>query len=191
LHASIEVSHFELFDIQHVSHKFPTTPQYLVDRCGKANTKRRQLLRYHETHHDKIAGRYEPDVVQTDLRPTKGEEASDTRQVVTAVSENPCDENCEPLRKSPRTIVTTTNTQTVVTTFVPRNFETADAHSEADQSQNSIATSFASSTAAGDGVKSHLNIPPPPDQENALDGNPFQCPLCFTIIKVKSQTSWM
>jgi len=130
-------------------------------------------------------------VAQKDLRATKDEDAPDARQVATIV-EDPCNENCEPviIRKSPCTIATTTNTQTVVTTFVPSNLEITDAHSEADQSQNSIATSFASSTVGGDGVRSHLNVPPPPDQENSLDGNPFQCPLCFAIIKVKGQTSW-
>ncbi|KAF8246824.1 hypothetical protein K440DRAFT_683349, partial [Wilcoxina mikolae CBS 423.85] len=31
---------------------------YLTDRLGRANTRRRKLLKYHEIHHEKIAGRY-------------------------------------------------------------------------------------------------------------------------------------
>ncbi|KAI5849907.1 hypothetical protein BZA05DRAFT_339219 [Tricharina praecox] len=54
----IDVSHFEHFDIQHISNKFPGAHPYLVERLGRSNTRRRQLLRYHELHHDKVAGRY-------------------------------------------------------------------------------------------------------------------------------------
>jgi len=54
----IGVSHFEPFDIQHVSNKFPDAEPYLVQRLGRSNTRRRQLLRYYERHHDEIVGRY-------------------------------------------------------------------------------------------------------------------------------------
>ena len=53
--ANINVSHFEVWDIKHMSEMFPTAPIYLIERLGKANTRRRQLLQYLEEHHDKIA----------------------------------------------------------------------------------------------------------------------------------------
>jgi len=40
-----DTSHFEFYDIQHVRNKFPEAAEYLVDRCGKANTTRRKALR--------------------------------------------------------------------------------------------------------------------------------------------------
>ncbi|KAI5794614.1 hypothetical protein FPQ18DRAFT_377255 [Pyronema domesticum] len=44
--------------------------QYLIKRLGKANTKRRQLLRYHNEHHEKIVGRR---VAVDDTASTDGE----------------------------------------------------------------------------------------------------------------------
>lgn len=55
----IDISYFEPHDIEHVKskHQLPDDKLYLADRLGKANTKRRQLLRYNESHHEKIVGR--------------------------------------------------------------------------------------------------------------------------------------
>ncbi|KAI5810617.1 hypothetical protein BZA77DRAFT_361001 [Pyronema omphalodes] len=59
----IDVSAFGPFDINHVRDKYGLgeDAQYLIERLGKANTKRRQLLKYNEQHHDKIAGRRKDD----------------------------------------------------------------------------------------------------------------------------------
>ncbi|KAF8253413.1 TPR-like protein [Wilcoxina mikolae CBS 423.85] len=57
--SKIDVSHFEYFDQQHVREKFPEAPEFLIERLSRANTRRRQLLKYHEKHHGKIAARYD------------------------------------------------------------------------------------------------------------------------------------
>lgn len=58
--ADVDMSHFEVFDISHVADKFQTIEKshYLIQRLGKANTRRRQLLRYHEEYHDRIVGQH-------------------------------------------------------------------------------------------------------------------------------------
>ncbi|KAI5793458.1 hypothetical protein FPQ18DRAFT_388832 [Pyronema domesticum] len=55
----IDKSAYESFDISHIREKHPLSEegQYLTERLGKANTKRRQLLEYNEKHHEKIVGR--------------------------------------------------------------------------------------------------------------------------------------
>ncbi|KAI5789384.1 hypothetical protein FPQ18DRAFT_261656, partial [Pyronema domesticum] len=55
----IDVSHFERFDIDNLSDKYQLGEdyKYVIERLGKANTKRRQLLKYHNEHHEKIVGR--------------------------------------------------------------------------------------------------------------------------------------
>ncbi|KAI5810394.1 hypothetical protein BZA77DRAFT_254952, partial [Pyronema omphalodes] len=55
----IDVSVFGPFDINHIRDKYGLgeDAQYLIERLGKANTKRRQLLKYNQKHHEKIAGR--------------------------------------------------------------------------------------------------------------------------------------
>ncbi|KAA8894845.1 hypothetical protein FN846DRAFT_785837, partial [Sphaerosporella brunnea] len=56
--SKINISYFESYDIAHVSAKFPNAEEYLCTQFGRANTRRRQLLRYNEQHHKKIAARY-------------------------------------------------------------------------------------------------------------------------------------
>jgi hypothetical protein len=54
------MTHFEPFDIEHVRNKYDGLGEdyrFLIERLGKANTKRRQLLKYHHEHHEKIIGR--------------------------------------------------------------------------------------------------------------------------------------
>ncbi|KAL8365355.1 hypothetical protein RB595_004250 [Gaeumannomyces hyphopodioides] len=59
-----DASHFEPWDIQHAQSKFPTIEPWLADRLGKAISKRRQYLRYRESHHAKLSqGLDDPDHV--------------------------------------------------------------------------------------------------------------------------------
>lgn len=65
---SNSMSHFETFDIDHIGnkYKFDDKNRYLLDRLGKANTKRRQLFKYYEDRHQRMIGR----------RPTSSEAGS-------------------------------------------------------------------------------------------------------------------
>ncbi|KAK4040937.1 hypothetical protein C8A01DRAFT_34994 [Parachaetomium inaequale] len=50
-----DASHFEPFDIQHVRSKFDDIQLWLAERLGKAISRRRQYLRYRQSHHEKLA----------------------------------------------------------------------------------------------------------------------------------------
>ena len=50
-----DTSHFEPFDVQHVRSKFSAAPEGVVERLGKAISRRRQYFRYRELHHQKMA----------------------------------------------------------------------------------------------------------------------------------------
>ena len=50
-----DASHFEPWDIQHVQAKFPAIEPWLADCLGKATSRRRQYLRYRESHHAKLS----------------------------------------------------------------------------------------------------------------------------------------
>lgn len=52
---SIDVSHFEPYDIGHVRCKFPNAPDFLIERLGKAISRRRQYIKYMERHAIKLA----------------------------------------------------------------------------------------------------------------------------------------
>ena len=58
--AHIDTSFFEPFDVEHVNQKFPQAMTYLVERLGKAISRRRQYLKYRETHAAKIAQHLPP-----------------------------------------------------------------------------------------------------------------------------------
>ena len=56
--SKIDVSNLEFFDIQRVRENYPGAETYLLERLGRANTKRRQLLKYHAKYHQKIAAHH-------------------------------------------------------------------------------------------------------------------------------------
>jgi hypothetical protein len=184
--SSINVSHFEPFDIQHVSDKFPNAERYLVQRLGKANTRRRQLLRYHEKHHQKIAQQPVNSPMLT-LPAHRGDKNENYQEDAAQEAENATAEVHIPV-KSPGTVTTSRETHTTVSTYVPREPEQdiLDACSDTDHSQTSYASS--ANSASGGHV---TQVPPPPDQDNAFDRKPFECPYCYAIISVSGTTSWM
>lgn len=183
--ASIDVSHYEFFDIQHTSHKFPVAGEYLIDRLGKANSRRRQLFKYQGSHHNKLT-KY------IDLRQPEGalvglEHRAGYRKELLAGMDGVPGSGDRRLytKKGPGTIATTVNTQTTVSTYVQRPSDTIEVCSDAGQSQTSYATS------SGGDKGSKLRVPPPPKPESAYDGKPFECPYCFSIKIVRGTHSWM
>ncbi|KAF2126814.1 hypothetical protein P153DRAFT_70755 [Dothidotthia symphoricarpi CBS 119687] len=53
--SQIDVAHYESFDIEHVRGKFPDASEHLIDRLGKAISRRRQYLRYRQEHRERLA----------------------------------------------------------------------------------------------------------------------------------------
>jgi hypothetical protein len=181
--SSIDVSYFEDFDIQHVVDKFPlaTKSDYLTQRLGKANTRRRQLLKYHERHHKKIAGHRIATYSAPD--PDSGEIA------VTADEGDP--EHLEISVDTATVITGTVQTETTVSTYIPRTAESNTVDIDLDevdtQSEGAFSqTSYASSM----GSTENLRVPDPPG-EHALDGEPLQCPFCYSLVTIDNRLAWM
>ncbi|OJD24621.1 hypothetical protein ACJ73_04019 [Blastomyces percursus] len=55
LKTNVDLSHFTPFDIRHVEQKFPHAEHWLIQRLGRAITKRREYLKGRERHHEKLA----------------------------------------------------------------------------------------------------------------------------------------
>jgi hypothetical protein len=53
--AAIDLSHYVRFDIEHTRHKFPLAQEFIVERLGKAISRRRQFIRYSGKHAAKLA----------------------------------------------------------------------------------------------------------------------------------------
>ena len=52
---AFDTSHFQPYDIEHVGQKFPEAQKFIIDRLGKAISRRRQYLKYREEHAFKLA----------------------------------------------------------------------------------------------------------------------------------------
>ena len=52
--SDIDISFFEPFDVNYTRQKFPTAKEFLLQRLGKAISKRRQWLKYREQHAFKL-----------------------------------------------------------------------------------------------------------------------------------------
>ncbi|KAA8894854.1 hypothetical protein FN846DRAFT_785814, partial [Sphaerosporella brunnea] len=167
--STIEVSHFQPFGIEHVWNKFPQAEEYLRERLGKANARRRQLLMYHKKHHQKIS---------------KDSSVNDDQQehqaVLIAIPASV---------KVPETVVRSQKSQTTVSTYVQREdiTDALDARSDTDHSQ----TSYAPSSSGSTDRRYRIPVPPPPDQDNSLFGFPFECPYCYEIASISGTKAWI
>jgi hypothetical protein len=168
---SNSMSYFETFDIDHISnkYKFDEKNRYLLDRLGKANTKRRQLFKYYEDHHQRIIGR----------RPTSPEAGSQPGSP--GVENFEMDENDYYQSDGVPSVMDTT-----VHTFYDGNRKSSaieplnlDSRSETGFSR----TSYASSAADSD----NLRVPALPEEAKT---GPFQCPYCFIIVETGDRASW-
>ena len=173
--SKIDVSHFELFDIRHAQEKYPGAEMCLRERLGMANTKRRQLLKYHAQHHRKITAHYDPDYSQAEA-PVGGEPSQPPGANVpygTAgaadATEAPAGEDGSSNLHALRADVAQTVTDTAVSIARdPEDREITNRCPDTDFSQ----TSFAASEACG---PEFLRVPDPPGIETAYNKYLFQC----------------
>lgn len=156
------MSFYEPFDIEHVSNKYRIDEEYryLIERLGKANTKRRQLLKYHNDHREKIVGRR---VIAND-----GLDSGAARVEDTELGEDYY------YSEAPTDMRTTVST-VYEGDFVDVEPVNLDSRSEAGFSMTSYAT-----TAIGNG---DLRVPP---RSPGFENGPFQCQFCFVIVETEN-----
>ena len=189
--ASINVSYFKDWDIRHINEKFCPAAEgdfrvaeYLSERLGKANTRRRQLLMYFEAHHKKLAKHIDdphPSRSKIVHKPTNT--ANPVAQTVKYGSTRAPETIPGDLERRASIYTTTTDSQTTVPTIkIELNQAVGNIKDEDQLSQTSYATST--------NHKLRIRVPPPPDEITAFDGMPFECPYCFTITKIKGRQDW-
>jgi len=177
--AAIDVSHFKPWDIEHMRHKFPQAPEYLIKRLGEANCKRRQLLQYYKNHHDKIARYIDLPLPSFEVGWTiASRKAKATSQLGTADVGNVVARS-----KSLDTVSTVLQSQTTVTTIRKGAIVLDEVESDGDHLSQ---TSYATST----NQLIDVQTPQVPNAAAAFSGEPFQCPYCYQIIKIGNSRSW-
>ena len=173
--AEIDVSHFVQWDVRHVEHKVPRASPELIRLLGRANSRRRQLFKYRQRHHSKLSHKVDhPSILGASMPVFVTDQASrpdmrqDRNEGATCV-----------VQSGPNTIATTMNTQTTVATFLETDEEVLvdDQLSETSSAVSEVPDE-----------QSTLQVPAPP--KNALDGEPFECPYCFEMMKISSAIHW-
>ncbi|KAF2110629.1 hypothetical protein BDV96DRAFT_196367 [Lophiotrema nucula] len=170
--SSRDIQFDERFDIGHVGHKFPSlnTPKknWLKERLGKANSQRRQYLRYAREHRDKL-GKETKDLWQPE------EEQHEQPRLFAA--------NWTANSQAAETNLTSTLAPTTASTLHLKDIDVLEPESQDDQSVTSYAMSLGE-----DGDDSHLQVPRLADISRG--SATFECPLCWTIQSIKRESSW-
>ncbi|KAF2867799.1 hypothetical protein BDV95DRAFT_502175, partial [Massariosphaeria phaeospora] len=160
--AQIDTSHYEHYDIEHVRDKFPNAEDYLVIKLGKAISRRRQYLRYRDEHRKRLEQGLELVEQQTRAAPT-----------VTFA----------PTLSAPSQWI-----QSTVASSIP---EVVKANSSAvDLDNNDYYEDTLSQTSYASSTNDSTKLRPPPLPELGLDGDPFECPLCFRFTSVRHVSAW-
>jgi hypothetical protein len=165
------------YDVGHVKEKHGAAKRssdWLLERLGKAITRRRQYLKYREEHHTKLSRDWDEapeEVVVTGLE--------DAPKVMAVENEKP-----------EKTIALTKATTYVENkAIVERDGIELD---QLDQGSFGSQTSY-EPTVVGEAANK-LSVPPPPIM--AFEGvpfeygEPFQCPYCYMEQTVKNKTAW-
>ena len=159
------------WDIGHVTEKHGSakrSSKWLIERLGKAITRRRQYLKYRKEHHGKLSKDWE--------ETQKADEANENEED----------------GKPERTIALTKLTK--ATTYVEITLPPGKDGSEAGGSFGSQ-TSY-EPTMVGEAATEMTRLTVPPHPAMAFEGvpfefgEPFQCPYCYTEQTVKNKTAW-
>ena len=169
------------YDIGHVKEKYGPAKgsrDWLLERLGKAITRRRQYLRYREEHHAKLSRDWENATVEETVT-IADIDAPPLSRAQAAEDEAPA-----------KTIALTKVTK--ATTYVENKTMTERDGIDLDQGSFGSQTSY-EPTVIGEAVHK-LSVPPPPTMafENVPFefGEPFQCPYCYMEVTIKNKTAW-
>lgn len=168
----IDVTYYHVWDIQHVQQKFPQADPALIEKLGKANSRRRQKFKYLQTHRIKFGLHLEDTNSTNDQNLAYPEASHDkgTQETRTCGSRSQMENTAS---------AKTQTSQTSVTTFI-KPVETLDL-------EDGLST--ATSTAYGDFDRNaNLGIPDMPIM--GTEGRAFECPFCFEIVRAASERSW-
>ena len=151
----------------------------LIERLGKANAQRRQWLSYKKRHREKLAinaysENESPLITRTQVSESEvamsvgGPREEDDQGLSVLTGEN----------KVSTTILSSTKASTIY-----QSKELDRDMTETEQSESTYSESRFGDFGQETNLAPHL----PPE---SVDGNPFECPYCFSIIIVTGSRSW-
>ena len=166
------------YDIGHVWQKYPQirNSPWLINRLGKAITRRREFFHYRERHRKKLSRN------TIDLESDNGSESMIERQLEPIASlAGHSQKDTHPSFLS-TTAPTVSFLPTQASVLEDEKIVQMEELSDAGQSETSFATSV--------GENDEDALRPPPRPKEAADGKPFECPYCFVIFIARSNKIW-
>ncbi|KAL8731164.1 MAG: hypothetical protein Q9166_003571 [cf. Caloplaca sp. 2 TL-2023] len=179
--AKIDTSHYEFFDERHVLEKFRSANSALIERLGKANSKRRKYFKYREQHRQKLSRQQPHD-------PFISAEQVNRESVPKGIGELPLSgggkkvpsEVQVPSVAQPSATKESTKASTLlIPSNAPLNLRDLD-----EQSDDGTQTSYGSISSTG---QDKLALPPIPLSSEGR--REFECPYCFTICYLRASDS--
>ena len=178
--SDIDTSFFEPFDINYTRQRFPTAREFLLQRLGKAISKRRQWLKYREEHALKLGQFLDPADSLRDLASILSETTATTFEVPTVAIERHRSSEGDLLSGESNSLGAQTTVSDLASTPNLASLRRA-------RSISTIATETTYATTLGD--EGRLRMPDIP--EEGLDARPFECPYCHHIVSVPTTHAWM
>lgn len=175
------------FDINYVAERYPKLSrpesQWLCERLGRANTKRRQFLRYCREHHERLAHDRDGKEVSKNVASLPAERDIGLKVDENTVEESMPNQTVNPFLKATSSEVYTRQSTHASTLDVSR-LQTVNEDFDDDEIKSS--TTFASM--ADPESQSILNLPSLADisQGQAV----FECPLCHSVKAFKREKAW-
>ncbi len=166
------------FDINHVYEKYPRlrSRPWLVEKLGKAITRRRDFLRYRERHHEKLADSNVLSAFKKTLdhhNPVPNKPGTHT----ISARGGPKMANVASSSADRSRLVST-----IATTYI------ADSHNLLETVSHA-GLSFSDITSVADGHDQEARPIPDPPKDSA-GAKPFECPYCYTIQVVRKPSHW-
>ena len=176
----VNVAFYETFDIGHVRNKFPSANDALVERLGKAISRRRQYLKYREQHHGKLSVLRQ----NTFTADQQVNQDRSLRFIETKASSRAQTPQYPSERGSGKTISHSIGVSTTASTYVlPKHQDVAEMDVDV-YSESSSVSSCQSSTIGAERPRLPLI---PQASERSRD---FECPYCYTICRLVGTEGW-
>jgi hypothetical protein len=177
---SINVSHYDPFDLTHIQNSFPSVSEILSLRLARAMKRRRQYLIYNERHHRALARpRRAPKQEDISVEIPAGSQPDE----VAYVSKPASTLHSQPAIPQPTwASLSRFGTNTEATHFIPpENYD-----ENKPQSDAGTLSTYASTVGSEDKV----SIPPRPRGSDGRELDQFECPYCFHLVETKSSHDW-
>ena len=166
-------------DINHVYEKYPRlrSKPWLIERLGRAITRRRDFLRYRERHHGKPADSNDSGAFKgalDDHNPVPTKPGINTISVQDGLK---MEDVASSLADRSRLA------STIATTYI------ADSHNLLDTVSHGGVSEISDITSVADN-HDHESRPIPDPPKESAGAKPFECPYCYTIQVVRKPSHW-